>query len=85
MSFDISKIDTQDVVNANKMLRSAHFRYLLTTFVLIRNIFAVRNSEYNIPLLMQVAHQEGRFYAITNSVTYWYKYSAIKQIEYMFK
>lgn len=33
MSFDISKIDTQDVVNANKMLRSAHFRCLLTTFV----------------------------------------------------
>ena len=39
MLFDISKIDTQDVVNAIKMLRSAHFRYLLTTFVLIRNIF----------------------------------------------
>lgn len=46
MSFDISKIDTQDVVNADKMLRSAHFRYLLTTFALIRNIFVVRNIIY---------------------------------------
>ncbi len=39
MSFDISKIDTQDVVNAIKMLRISILRCLLATFVLIRNIF----------------------------------------------
>ena len=49
MSFDISKIDTQDVVNANKMLRSAHFRCLLTIFVLIRNIFSVSYEIFPCP------------------------------------
>ena len=38
MSFDISKIDTQDVVNAIKMYVSAYFRCLLTTFFAVRNI-----------------------------------------------
>ncbi len=46
MLFDISKIDTQDVVNAIKMLRISILRCLLTTFVLIRNIFAARNIIY---------------------------------------
>ena len=38
MSFNISKIDTQDVVNANKMLRYQQrlYRCLLTTIVLIQ-------------------------------------------------
>ena len=48
MSFDISKIDTQDVVNANKMLRSAHFRCLLTIFVLIRNNFSVSYENFSL-------------------------------------
>ena len=61
MSFDISKIDTQDVVNAIKMLR-------ISTNVVNKYMKCTDT-----------------FYAITNSVTYWYKYSAIKQIEYMFK
>ena len=39
MSFDISKIDMQDVVMLIKCYVSAHFRCLLTTFVLIRKIF----------------------------------------------
>ena len=46
MSFDISKIDTQDVVNANKMLRisiNVVNKYLKCA---IRNIFVVRNIIY---------------------------------------
>ena len=39
MPFDISKIDTQDVANAIRMLRISMLRCLLTTFVLICNIF----------------------------------------------
>ena len=50
MSFDISKIDTQDVVNANKMLRISTLRCLLTAFVLIRNIFSVSYENFSLSL-----------------------------------
>ncbi len=46
MSFDISKIDTQDVVNAIKMLRISTNVVNKYQSVLIRNIFAVRNIIY---------------------------------------
>ena len=40
---------------------SAHFRHILTMFVLIRNTFLSDAKQKN-PLLMQSTHQEGYFF-----------------------
>lgn len=57
---------------------STHFRYILTTIVLIRNTFFIGYKVKN-PLLMQSTHQEGYFFG-KNGHLLFAEYSALSHV-----